>query len=279
MRSNSKNKCVVLFSGGTDSTCVAALSAQDFQEIHLLTFFELGTKNSPIPVENVSRLREKFPAVKFVHKVISTDLLVKKISYDRYWRNLLRHHFFVLATPGFSTLSWHVTALQYCLKEGISVVRDGQTRELMHFPGHMDCIIALFRDLYAKYDVLYENPVRQWAIPLDQQVIDRLIVGRHGFFPSSSGGFENPQKTTGEYLFSLGIFPHKNVKGSAFDKNMQHDCYPFILYNIFAFWYFLPFRSMKKFEQRMEHIFREKIARCNFWLTAKEIPEFAESAF
>ena len=52
----SSEKCAVLFSGGTDSTCAAALCAERFGEVHLLTFNELGTSATPVPSENAARL-------------------------------------------------------------------------------------------------------------------------------------------------------------------------------------------------------------------------------
>ncbi|MGE3260715.1 MAG: hypothetical protein AB7K68_02940 [Bacteriovoracia bacterium] len=259
-------KCAVLFSGGTDSTCVAALLAASHSEIHLLTFFEEGTKNSPIPKNNILLLEKKFPAVKFVHRVLSTDSLVKKISYEGYLKNLWRHGFFLLATPGFSTLSWHSTMIAYCRREGISAVADGLTRELMHFPGHMDAIIGLFRKFYAGFGIEYKNPVREWDIPPDQQFLDRLIVDHHAFFSDASLPEKKDAKTTGAYLFSLGLTPAPDVKGTDYDRRMQHDCYPFVLYNIFAFWMYLPFRPYAQFENRLASLFREKIARCEAWL-------------
>ncbi|NUM89457.1 MAG: 7-cyano-7-deazaguanine synthase, partial [Bdellovibrionales bacterium] len=76
--------CVVLYSGGTDSTCVAALLAERFREIHLLTFYERGTEKSAVPRGNVEKLRQKFPLVSFVHELISTDRLVEFIAYENY---------------------------------------------------------------------------------------------------------------------------------------------------------------------------------------------------
>jgi len=45
----SREACAVLFSGGTDSTCVAGLCAEKFSTVHLLTFHELATGHSPVP--------------------------------------------------------------------------------------------------------------------------------------------------------------------------------------------------------------------------------------
>ena len=251
--------CAVIYSGGTDSTCAAALLAERFKRIHLLTFYELGTRGAPVPRENAEKLRQKFPQTEFLHRLISVDRLVCKISYDRYFRYLRRYGYFMLSTCRFSSLSWHARTIVYCLQNEIAYAADGLTRELMHFPGHMDEVVEAFRGLYREFGVEYANPVREWDVPPDQRFLDRLIVDPHGF----SMRLEEPgraAKTTGRYLYEIGLMPSPNVKGSALDHSMQHACYPFILFHIFAFWYYLTRHDIQEYESRMAALFREKIA-------------------
>src|SRR5581483_10607856 len=144
--------------------------------IHLLTFVETATRGSPLPRANVERLRKRFGADRFEHRVFPIDGLLRYWSYDGYLRSLLRHGFFMLATPGFSALSWHVRSILYCLEHGIKESADGLTRELMHFPGHMDAVIGRIRELYRHFGITYSNPVREWETPVDRQFLDHLIV-------------------------------------------------------------------------------------------------------
>lgn len=261
----SPDSALLLFSGGTDSTCAAALLAERFSELHLRTYFERGTARSPLPTGNAAKLRAHFPSLRFPHEAISTDCLVRAIAYHRYLSRLARHRLYVLATPGFSTLSWHVRTIVECRRLGVKYAADGLTRELMHFPGHMDTVLPHFRALYARFDITYENPVREWQIPRDQQFLDRLLVDRHGFVLDGVTPTK-PARTTGQYLFEKGIFPHPNVKGSAYDREMQHDCYPFVLYNIFAFWQVMSRRTEAEFSGRMGEIFGELSAVAGDWL-------------
>lgn len=249
----------ILYSGGTDSTCVAALCAQKFRQVHLLTFYEHATRNSPVPRRNINLLRKHFKDIKFMSRVISVDRLVKHFWYESYFERLKKHGFLALSTCGFSSLSWHVRTIIYCRQNNISYVADGLTRELMHFPGHMDEVVEQLRDFYREFGITYENPVRDWPTPPDQQFIDKLIVNNHGseFFL----GDENTgqRKTTGYYLFKLGLFPSPNVKGTKLDFSMQHDCYPFTLYNVMTFWGFLSTEPYELFQKRVSDIMKEKI--------------------
>ncbi|MEQ1917977.1 MAG: hypothetical protein ABL955_02170 [Elusimicrobiota bacterium] len=253
------DSCALAFSGGTDSTCAAALLAERFAHVHLLTFRELGTGGAPVPTGNVEKLRVKFPNTEFIHRVIPVDRLVEKIGYDRYPSCVARHGLFMLSTCGFSSLSWHARMIVYCLDNGLAHAADGLTRELMHFPGHMDGFVEGLRGLYGAFGVVYENPVRDWEVPPDQRFLDRLIVDPHGF-PLIPGGPERPVKTTGRHLFDIGLMPSPNVKGSELDRSMQHDCYPFMLFHLFAFWYALPLYGAAGYERRVTALFQEKIS-------------------
>ena len=259
-----KNECLVLYSGGTDSTCAAALCAEKHSRVHLITMYERATKHSPLPIENIQRLKNKYGSEKFLHRKISTDRLVKKISYENYFQRFWQFGFFLLSTPGFSSLSWHLRAIQYCRENQINHVYDGMTRELLHFPGHMPQVRELFKNLYASFGIAFSSPVIDWEVPPDQRLVDRLIVDRHGFVASPEA---QPQvRTTGLWLFEQGIFPHPNVKGSLFDHRMQHDCYPFVVYNIFAFWLMPAFMSWEKFENKMQNFFSKKVQTTQAWL-------------
>ncbi|PIR18347.1 MAG: hypothetical protein COV48_07615, partial [Elusimicrobia bacterium CG11_big_fil_rev_8_21_14_0_20_64_6] len=142
---------------------------------------------------------------------------------------------------------------------GIKHVYDGLTRELMHFPGHMGLVLTRFQSMYRRFGIVYENPVRDWEVPLDVQFLDRLVVDQHGYRLPEEDAEARKNRTTGRYLYEKGIFPHPDVKGSAFDREMQHDCYPFVLYNIMAFWVLLNWRDYDHLCSRMARLIGDKI--------------------
>ena len=165
----SLRETAVVFSGGTDSTCAAALAAEQHDRVHLLTYWEIATAKTIAPSRNIDKLRERFTAVEFVAHFLPVDPLVRHFSYDRYWSTFRRHKALVLATPGYSSLSWHTRTILYCLEHKLTSVSDGLTRELMHFPGHMTEVIELFRELYRSFGIEYTNPVRDWDVPPDRK--------------------------------------------------------------------------------------------------------------
>jgi len=250
----SEKECALLYSGGTDSTCTAMLLGERFERVHLLTFEEDATRSSAFPDANVQRLRDHFDPNRFPHQLLYIEPLLKTLSTENYLQNLRRHGLFMLSNCGFSSLSWHVRTIVYCLDNNITVAADGVTQELTHFPGHMDVVLRLFKSLYAHFGIAYENPVRDWGVPPDPRFLNRLIVNTH----PAPAQEDPPLKTTGHYLYEHGILPHPNLKGSDLDRSMQHDCYPFVLFNIFVFWIYLAFHSYDEYEERMHSLFSEK---------------------
>ncbi len=254
-----KDTVCILYSGGTDSTCVTAMAARSFRNIHLLTFSEKATRNSPLPTRNIELLRNKYPETTFSSFHYDIDEMVRFLSFENYLERFRNHGPLILATCAYSSLSWHLSTIRHCRKNGITEVQDGLTRELMHFPGHMDEVIEEFRKLYAEYGIQYSNPVREWPVPPDQQFIDQVIVNSHAgeFFMGDKQ--RHGRKTTGQYLFDEGIFPTPDVKGSRWDFINQHECYPFALYNILAFWAYLPFETYSSYCRKIAGLIQEKI--------------------
>jgi hypothetical protein len=249
-------ECAVLYSGGTDSTCAAAIAAEKYSRVHLLTFTENSTDRSPVPYANVAKLVAKYGKARVLHTLVNSEPLVRFFATDHYLSCLFRYGFFVLSNPGYSSLAWHTRTLVYCAEHGIKNVADGLTRELMQFPGHMDFFNARVKRLYAAHGINYESPVREWKTPYDWQFMDRLLIDRHGYFPFMPGREE--LRTTGLYLYEKGLMPHPDVKGTALDHAMQHSCYQFILFNIFAFWYCLNTRDKERYEADMAVFFEGK---------------------
>lgn len=263
----SAREVVVLYSGGTDSTCVAALAAeQGAPRVHLLTFEESATRGTPVPTENVRRLKEKFGSRRFVHRVLGVDWLLRRVSYGRYFRDLRLHGLFMLATPGFSSLSWHARAVLYCLEHGVTESVDGVTRELAHFPGHMESVQAEFRRMYEHFGVRYRSPVREWEVPPDRRFLEQMVVDRHaelsatleGLVGGGAPAVRSFARTTGSHLHDLGLMPAPDVKGTAHDRAMQHACYPFVLFNMLVFWHWLAWGDYAAYERRIAALLRDK---------------------
>ncbi len=228
---DSRQTVAILFSGGTDSMCVAALMAEQYGNIHLLTFTRYGFHQIEKSGVAVQRLVEKFPEVRFEHRIINIDRLFSHLAFKNYLQRIRKFGLMMLQNCTFCALAHHFRALGHCLEHGIKVVADGATRELQLLPSHMEKPIQRMRALYAEYGIDYLTPVYDFDIPREIDFFDKLKMEKDG----DSGVAVDPQeRTTGRYLHGLGLLPSENIKGSALDRNMQYRCFQYILHNMVA---------------------------------------------
>ncbi|MBN1913386.1 MAG: hypothetical protein JW788_03190, partial [Candidatus Omnitrophica bacterium] len=113
-----------------------------------------------------------------------------------------------------------------------------------------------FKKMYARYGINYETPVFDFKDPQ----VD--YFAKYNFAVQESQDSVSPRNnpTTGDILFDLGIFPQRNLKGTSEDHRMQGRCLQLILFNIFATWYYLPYRSLEEYKKVASGFIREKIA-------------------
>lgn len=247
------NKTVVLFSGGTDSTAAAVSIAKTSSEIHLLTFTEYATRLSPIPIKKVELLKEKFQKTRWLHEIFHIDESLKLLIYRHYIKKLLKWGILNLATPGMSSLAWHITTIKYCKKNNIRTVADGLTRELMHFPNHQDWFIRLLQILYRKHGIEYVNPVRDWDTPPVSTYLNKIVIDTALKSERLLG--INSNFTTGSFLKQNGLEEYTNIKGFPEDWQSQHDCYPFVVYNLFYFFIAIPIWGEESTQRKLELFF------------------------
>jgi len=221
----------ILFSGGTDSTCVAALMAERSRRIHLLTFDRAGFHNIQNTTEGAKRLVERFPEVKFEHKILKIDRVFNRLAFQDYLPRLRKFGLRMLQNCTLCALANHFRALHYCLEHGIQTVADGATRELRFLPSHMEKPIERVRALYAEYGIEYLTPVYDFDIPREIDFFDKLRMEKDG---EKGVEIEPQRRTTGRRLHELGLLPSENIKGSALDRRLQYRCFQYILHNLVA---------------------------------------------
>lgn len=259
------SRAVVLFSGGTDSTLAAALMAERFHEIHLVTYDRFGL----FAVEGTGRvargLQEKFGESRFRHTIINIDQLFKHISYESYFSDIRKHGFFPLSVCGLCKLSMHVRTIIYCHDNEIRHVCDGANKGMHLFPDQMKSVIEDLRGLYGRFGIDYTNPVFSYEPPEEGEFIEmqnRALIGPlPGDVEVEPPSPARSAETTGCHLYRLGLAPTENVKGTEYDRKRQPRCFQFILFNFFVLKYFLPAHSEKEYKDRTRAYFRDKIRR------------------
>ena len=125
----------IRYSGGSDSTYVAAVMTKRFKKVHLLTLnnsYSVGViglpKNTPFLVmENVVNLKKKFGDDKFHHSFADFKDLRDEIYFNDYLPRVKDNNYKkVLFCPS-CQLAMHIKTIIYCLKNKIKYVSDGAT--------------------------------------------------------------------------------------------------------------------------------------------------------
>ena len=264
-----ENKPVgILFSGGTDSTLTAALLTKEYKKIHLITFDRLGIFEVKNSEKNYKRLQNKFPETEFVYKIIDFNDVFKKISYQNYIRNLTKYGFMNLSTCGLCKLSMHIAMIAYCLENQIEQVSDGANRGMEIFPAQMDIIIEKLRDFYKTYGISYTNPVFDFAPPEEKSLIKDKEMAQimSGGVSKREANYESSGETTEQKLYSLGLSPQQEVKGTHYDKKRQPRCFQFMIFNVYVQKWFLPKHNMDEYRKNTLDFFSHKITESKFLL-------------
>lgn len=262
---NKKKDIVVLYSGGVDSTCAAALLLQEFKRIHLITYKRFGIFCISNIERNVSLLRSKFGSKRIIRGIIDIDRFFKKISYENYFYYFKKYGFMMLSTCGLCKLSMHVRTIKYCIDNNISYVADGANKNsgTGHFPAQMPLIINEIRKLYKDNKIVYLTPVLDFdRISASEMDWIRKIGFENNNLNKKDKGEGDSKKTTRDELLRLNIFPESFTKGSKMDRQMQARCFQLILFNIFLYDYFLPVYGEEKYKKITLEFFREKITYC-----------------
>jgi hypothetical protein len=255
------DRVVVLFSGGTDSMLTAALAAERFDEVFLVTYHRLGLSGTENSARGAEALANKYGAHRIHHEIIDISKLFKHVSYERYLHNLRKHKLFLLSTCGLCKLSMHIRTLIYCEDHGIEHVCDGANKGMNLFPAQMVGVLELMKELYADFGISYTNPVYDYEPPADKSLVDREGMGvlKTSLAPAPEPAAESRSKTTGFALMEKGLAPNENVKGSKYDRERQPRCFQFTLFNIFAVKHYLGTDSEEGYREKTAEFMGDKI--------------------
>lgn len=251
-------EAVVMYSGGTDSTCAAALMAERFQKLHLLTFHRYGFHHIERSGARVAALAERFPGTEFRHRILRIDKVFAQLAFRDYLSRLKRFGFRMLQQCTFCALANHFAALAYCRQHGIRHVADGVTRELQLLPSHMERPIERMRELYRSYGVEYHTPVYDFDIPKEMSFFDKVLQSEDG---RTGVPVEPGARTTGRHLHELGLMPTENIKGSALDRRLQFRCFQYVLHNTVAFYAMPGASDHEAYQDQILEIYEDVLGR------------------
>lgn len=220
-------QAIINFSGGSDSTLAAAIYAEKFDRVHLLSYDRLSfvgaAKYTRVNYENLVRI---YGSDKIRRVVIPIGRWHKIINYHQYLRNAAKHKFAIVSLL-FCKLAFHWRAIIFGIENGCTTVADGMVPYMRIYPDQNEkiCLKAV-RNFYTKFDMVYENPIWECAEDAEQLLYDR------------------------------GISTTPNIRGTEKDKQVTYA--EQFIFALFAKYYTMK-HGMDGYEDSLAKLFNEKI--------------------
>jgi hypothetical protein len=171
-------RIVVLFSGGCDSTLAAAIAAQKYDKVQLVTYYRRGffktEENARIGLE---KLRDKFGADKFDIAVVSVEKLFKRAQYDNYLYYVKKYGPICMSICGLCKLAMDWQTILYCIEHSIADVCDGNVKEMSVFPTqNMEIALGGIIRLYSDFNINYFNPIYEIGRNVEKALYEMKII-------------------------------------------------------------------------------------------------------
>ncbi|MAG39068.1 hypothetical protein CMO90_03175 [Candidatus Woesearchaeota archaeon] len=152
-------KAVILFSGGADSTLATALKANEFDEIHLLTFHQQTSFQAKKSKYYLDALKKKF-GNKFKHKIIHINKLYKKVLTNNLKDDFKKYHFHMaLFICEACRIAMQAATIKYAIKHKIKYVFDGSWKKQDISPEAMKEVLVEIKKLYFEFGLYHKSPV------------------------------------------------------------------------------------------------------------------------
>lgn len=149
----------IQFTGGKDSTLLAALMARQFERVHLLSFrHPLIVDLDKVPL-NVGKLWLQYSKDKFLHTVIDNERLFRQLYAGHWLQDLWKYRTYAANNVcSACRLSMVVHTIIYCLRNEIAFVRDGANRTGFDLSQQVWALATLKR-FYEEYNIDYDCPL------------------------------------------------------------------------------------------------------------------------
>jgi 7-cyano-7-deazaguanine synthase in queuosine biosynthesis len=151
-------QAVILFSGGVDSTYVAAKCAPDYEKLVCITYKVPGMINVEFSSKSAAQLKKLF-GDKIAHEIIDISEFVMFVrgGISRCIKDNLKYGYYYSWCMG-CKLAMLLHTIKYCKAAGITTVLDGSNNYDLHALEQHACTKELFAELYRKAGIEFSSP-------------------------------------------------------------------------------------------------------------------------
>lgn len=245
-------KAVILFSGGSDCTLVAAQVAKQkkFTEIILLTYkvpFSCFDDNSK---RNIPTLQNVFPDIEFTHEMIPVENVLDKVITKNKFNFILKHGLIEASVCLHCRLAMHIRTIMYCLDNNIEHVFDGSNITMALWVDQTRKGLKLVDDLYNEFGITIKHPVFEYV---GDDLFDLVK------YLSNDDLKYVINKSTSHELHEIKIVQKKDHKSDYLASyRTQPVCLGVVMSLLHSLGYSLAFQSYEKFNQKALNWYQDK---------------------
>jgi 7-cyano-7-deazaguanine synthase in queuosine biosynthesis len=237
-----------MFSGGTDSMLAAAMGAETFKKVHLLTFRTSQMSHWDRSCIGAHILIERYGPDKVVHRIIDNDALFRKLHFSNYFGDLKQYGLYLncLVCPACG-VGFQIRSTVYCRDYGCRYLWDGLQSEGTDehiYPGLQPEIQEPITDLCRDFGVIRESPVYNIS-RTDYILYEKGLTDRRGL---KLRALLDGDMQSAEYKEQLDLW-HRT----------QADCTGNVVGLIYMVGAFLPRRGHETNKEMMGNYFTERI--------------------
>lgn len=151
----------IQFTGGKDSSRLAALLAEEFDKVHLISFCNSLIVDLQKTPKNVTKLQAMYGEEKFTHIIVDNEQLLRYLYMGNWLRDIRKYKTYAANNIcGPCRLSMVSHTIIYCLRNRIGFVRDGANKtgfDLSQQVWSLERIKKFYAEFQIDYDCkLYE---------------------------------------------------------------------------------------------------------------------------
>lgn len=154
-------RAVLLFSGGRDSSAVAAAFCRAFpnSELHLLLIDNGLLSRIDSTERQASLMKNLFPDVQIVFSAKRVSQMMRKAGMQQIEKDFLENGFSTLLICLACKLIMNVSAIRYAKEQGIKIVMDGFAERQKLYPEQTAEFMEMVRKIYKDSGLSYVSPL------------------------------------------------------------------------------------------------------------------------
>lgn len=155
-----EKRCVVLYSGGLDSSLAACLMIEQGYDVDLLHMNQGALISNHLSKIRYQEIKEIYPKSNITLSYMQVAGYFRSIALASIENDILENGVNLVCIG--CKLAMHAKAIIHCLNNNIKNVADGATKRQERYGEQRKCAIERIRKLYQKYGINYVNPVYEY---------------------------------------------------------------------------------------------------------------------